>query len=92
MDFTNPHSTTVGVELTNTSITSGGDGAVSGNWERANRQPTSNTTARGAGRIACTAAKDPASRLQDDREVTVRDQPARVDGSLVVEAGRPGAV
>jgi hypothetical protein len=50
---------------------------------------TSPTTARGY--IACTAT--PATLRADFKvldRVTVRNQPIRVGGSLVVEAGRPG--
>jgi alkaline phosphatase D len=92
-DFENPKSETLGVELTNTSITSGGDGAeVSGNWEaiRADNPHIKYHSAR-RGYIACTATPETLKaefRVFD--RVTVPDAPERVGGTLVVEAGRPG--
>jgi alkaline phosphatase D len=94
MDFENPKSPTIGVEFTNTSITSGGDGAeVSSNWEptRGDNPHIKYHSAR-RGYIACTAT--PATMRADFRildRVTVPDAAERTGGSLVVEAGRPGA-
>jgi alkaline phosphatase D len=94
MDFANPKSATVGVELTNTSITSGGDGRH-GRADVGSHPPattrTSLTTAPGAGYVACTAT--PASLRADFKILESRldaGSPVRVGGSLVVEAGRPG--
>jgi alkaline phosphatase D len=94
LDFTNPRSETVGVEFTNTAITSGGDGAdVSANWEaiRGDNTHIKYHSAR-RGYVACTATQ--ASMRADFKildKVTVPDQPVRIGGSLVVEAGRPGS-
>jgi alkaline phosphatase D len=92
-DFNRPESATVGVEFTNTAVTSGGDGAdVSANWETlrgANPHIKYHSARRGY--IACTATQ--AAMRADFKildRVTVRDQPARTGGSLVVEAGRAG--
>jgi alkaline phosphatase D len=92
-DFDNPKSPVVGVELTNTSITSGGDGAeVSANWEaiRGDNPHIKYHSAR-RGYIACTAT--PASLRAEFKvfdRVTVPDAPERTGGTLVTEAGRPG--
>jgi alkaline phosphatase D len=94
LDFANPKSETIGVEFTNTSVSSGGDGAeVAANWEtiRPDNPHIKFHSAR-RGYIACTAT--PASMRADFKvfdRVSVPDQPARVAGSLVVEAGNPGA-
>ena len=59
LDFANPKSETVGVEFTNTSITSGGDGTdVMANWNqlRANNPHITYHSAR-RGYIACTASQ-----------------------------------
>ena len=95
LDFANPKSETVGVEFTNTSITSGGDGTdVLANWNqlRANNPHIHYHSAR-RGYIACTAS--PATMRADFRildKVTTADVPVRTGGSLVVEAGRPGSL
>jgi alkaline phosphatase D len=95
LDFANPKSETVGVEFTNTSITSGGDGTdVLANWNqlRANNPHIHYHSAR-RGYIACTAS--PATMRADFRivdKVTTTDAPVRTGGSLVVEAGRPGSL
>jgi len=93
LDFTDPHSATVGVELTNTSISSGGDGSdVSGDWERTKSDnPHIKYHSARRGYIACTAT--PRTLTADFKilaKVTMKDQPARIGGTLVVEAGRTG--
>jgi alkaline phosphatase D len=93
LDYENPKSETVGVEFTNTSLTSGGDGAeVSGNWEaiRGDNPHIKYHSAR-RGYIACTATPQQIKaefRVFD--RVSVADAPERVGGALIVEAGRPG--
>lgn len=93
-DYDNPKSPVVGVEFTNTSITSGGDGSdVSGNWEaiRGDNPHIKYHSAR-RGYIACTAT--PATMTAEFKvldRVTVADAPDRTGGTLVVEAGKPGA-
>jgi alkaline phosphatase D len=94
LDFANPASDTVGVEFTNTSITSGGDGSdVSPAWERVRgNNPHLKFHSNRRGYIAC-AATMAALRAEFkvvDR-VTVPDAAVRVAGSLVVEAGKAGA-
>ena len=94
LDFTDPRSETIGVEFTNTAISAGGDGAeVAPVWEKlrpANPHIRFHSARRGY--IACTASP---ARMQADFKVldavTVRDAPLRLAGSLVVEAGVPGA-
>lgn len=94
VDFTKPDSETIGVEFTNTSLTSGGDGAdVSAAWERTRSDnPHIKYHSARRGYIACTATP---ARMHADFKildgVTLPNQPARVGGSLVVESGRPGA-
>jgi alkaline phosphatase D len=94
LDYTNPRSPTIGVELTNTSITSNGDGAdVSPEWNamRADNPHIVYHSGR-RGYIACAAT--PAALRADFRildKVTVPDLPIRTGASIVVEAGRPGA-
>jgi alkaline phosphatase D len=94
LDFADPRSETIGVELTNTAISSGGDGAdVSPTWEltRPDNPHIKYHSAR-RGYIACTAT--PATMRADFKildKVTVAGMPARIGGSLVVEAGRPGS-
>ena len=94
LDFRNPHSETVGVEFTNTSITSGSDGTdVAAIWDqiRGDNPHVKYHSAR-RGYIACTAT--PATMRADFKildRVTIPDQPMRTGGSVVVEAGRPGA-
>jgi len=96
MDFRDPKSPTVGVEFTNTSVTSGGDGRpVSAMWEAGvrDRNPHLRFHSAKRGYVACTAT--PQTMRADFKvleRVTVREDAApRVAGSLVVEAGRPGA-
>jgi alkaline phosphatase D len=94
MDFTKPESETVGVEFTNTSVSSSGDGAdVSANWEQIRRDnPHIKYHSARRGYVACTAT--PASMRAEFKvldRVSVPDVPARVGGALVVEAGRAGS-
>ena len=94
-DFAKPESATVGVEFTNTSITSGGDGAdAAGNWEQLRKDnPHLKYHSARRGYLSCTAT--PASMRAEFKvldRVTVPDQPIKVGGTLVVEAGRPGSV
>jgi alkaline phosphatase D len=93
MDFRNEASQPIGVELTNSSVTSGSDGAeVAANWEAvrgANPHIKYHSARRGY--IACTAS--PTEIRADFKvldRVTVPDSPARLGGSLVVEAGHSG--
>jgi alkaline phosphatase D len=95
MDFANPKSDTIGVEFTNTSVTSGGDGSdTQPNWERLhadNPHLTYHSNKRGY--IACTAT--PKAMQADFRvvdKVTVRDAPVRTAATRIVQAGRPGSV
>ena len=94
VDFANPRSATVGVEFTNTSITSIGDGYdVAPDWNTIKGDNThiKYHSAR-RGYIACTAT--PSAMRADFKildKVSVPDLPIRVGGSLVVEAGRPGS-
>ena len=94
LDFEDPKSDVIATEFTNTSITAGGDGAeVSANWEAlrsANPHIRYHSARRGY--IACTAT--PATMRADFRildRVTVPDAAIKTGGSLVVEAGSPGA-
>jgi alkaline phosphatase D len=94
-DFTKPTSPTIGVEFTNSSVTSGGDGSdVQPAWETM-RGSNPHITYHGnkRGYIACTAT---ATSLKADfrvvDRVTVPDQPARTARAMVVEAGRSGSV
>ncbi len=95
LDFTNPRSETIGVEFTNTSITSVGDGSdVALNWDQIKGDnPHIRYHSARRGYIACTAT---AATMRADfkvlDKVTVPDQPVRIGGSLVVDAGRPGAL
>jgi alkaline phosphatase D len=94
LDFTNPRSATVGVELTNSSVTSGADGSeVSANWNaiKGDNPHIKYHSAR-RGYIACTAT--PSAMRADFKildRVTIPDLATRMGGSLVVEAGRPGS-
>jgi len=91
MDYADPQSASVGVEFTNTSITSNGDGTdVTETWERlkADNPHIKYHSAR-RGYVACTATAD-AMRADFkvlDR-VTIPYAPVRSGGSYVVEAGR----
>jgi alkaline phosphatase D len=93
LDFRNPKSETVAVEFTNSSITSGGDGAdTAPTWARvrlANPHITYHSGRRGY--IACIATlKTMRADFKILDAVTVPGAPARVGGSIVVEAGHPG--
>jgi alkaline phosphatase D len=93
LDFTDLRSPTVGVEFTNTAVTTMGDGSdVGGMWETVkNDNPHIKFHSNRRGYIACTAT--PRQMRADFKvldKVTVPDLPAHVAGSLVVEAGRPG--
>jgi alkaline phosphatase D len=94
MDFTNPRSATVGVEFTNTAITSTGDGSdVAPTWDATKGDnPHIKYHSARRGYIACTAT--PSSMRADFKildKVTVPDLPIRTGGSLVVQAGRTGS-
>jgi alkaline phosphatase D len=93
MDFTDPRSATVGTEFTNTSITTGGDGAdVGTSWEATRADnPHIKYHSNRRGYIVCTAT--PATMRADFKiidKVSMPDLPARIGGSMVVHAGRPG--
>ena len=94
-DFANPSSATVGVEFTNTSITSGGDGAdVHPDWDKfrsANPHHRYHSARRGY--IACTATpKLLRSEFRVLDRVSVAGDPVRTAATLVVEAGKPGTI
>jgi alkaline phosphatase D len=95
LDYGNETSETIGVEFTNSAVTSGSDGSdVSGNWEQIRRDnPHIKYHSARRGYIACTAT---AATMRADfkilEKVTVPDLPAQTGASLIVEAGRPGAV
>ena len=93
LDFTDSRSPTVGAEFTNTSITSGGDGAeVAATWEQVRPDnPHIKYHSARRGYIACTAT--PSLMRADFKvldRVTVPDSPERTGSSLVVEAGKAG--
>ena len=94
LDYADPASATIGTEFTNTALTSGGDGAdVAGTWDlvKGDNPHIKYHSAR-RGYIACTAT--PTTMRADFKileRVSVPDQPARIGGSLVVEAGRRGS-
>ena len=91
--FERPESPIIGVELTNTSITSGGDGAeVSANWEQVRREnPHVKYHSARRGYVACTVTdKTMRADFKVMDQVTIAGSPIRTGGSLVVEAGRPG--
>ena len=93
-DFRNPKSPTVGVEFTNSSITSNGDGSETQlGWERL-KADNPHILYHGArrGYVACTATpKSMRAEFRSVDRVTVPDAPVRTTGALIVEAGRPGA-
>ncbi len=95
LDYRDPRSETVGVEFTNTSLSSSGDGAeVSAGWEPIRRDnPHIKYHSARRGYVACTAT--PSSMRAEFKvldRVSVPDLPTRIGGALVVEAGRPGSV
>jgi alkaline phosphatase D len=94
LDFADPSSPTVGVEFTNSSITSGGDGQdVSPAWESLRRvNPHLKYHSSRRGYIVCTAT--PQTMRADFKvldRVTIPSQPVRIGGSLVVQAGKAGS-
>ena len=94
LDFTNPRSAAVGVEFTNTAISTTGDGSdVSPTWEATRGDnPHIRYHSNRRGYIACTAT--PAQMRAEFKildKVTVADLPVRAGGALVVEAGRAGS-
>ena len=94
-DFGRPESATIGSEFTNTSATSGGDGSdVSANWNVVGPiNPHIKYHSARRGYVACTVTPADVPRgFQGDRSGDRPDAPARTGGSLVVEAGKPGAV
>jgi alkaline phosphatase D len=95
MDFRNEASPAIGVELTNSSITSGGDGAdVATSWPtvRAANPHLKYHSAR-RGYIACTATQtDLRADFKVIDRVTIPDSPVQTGTSLVVEAGRRSLV
>ena len=93
-DYADPRSRVLGVELTNSSITSNGDGSdMNGDWSRVKPDnPHIKFHSARRGYIACTAT--PRALRADFKiveRVSVPDQPVVTAGSLVVEAGHPGA-
>jgi alkaline phosphatase D len=95
LDYRDPRSRTIGAELTNTSISSEGDGAdVQNGWDALQRDnPHIRFNSSRRGYIACTATH---ARLRADfrtiERVSVPGDPIRTSGSFVVETGRPGLV
>ena len=94
LDFANPRSETVGVEFTNTSVSSGADGAdVSATWERIRGDnPHIKYHSARRGYIACTATPRPCAPTSRSSTASRCPTPPHAPAaSLVVEAGRPGA-
>ena len=94
MDFADPQSATVGIEFTNTAVTTNGDGSDVGGTGRRRKadNPHIKYHSNRRGYIACTAT--PSQMRADFKiidKVSVPDLPARIGGSLVVQAGRPGS-
>ena len=94
-DVGRPDSAIIGSEFTNTSATSGGDGSdVSANWKVVGPlNPHIKYHSARRGYVACTVTPDAfrADFKVIDR-VSVPNEPARTGASLLVEAGKPGAV
>jgi alkaline phosphatase D len=93
IDFADPRSPIVGVEFTNSSITSGGDGTdVSADWEQVRGQnPHIKYHSNRRGYVACTAT--PSLMRADFRvvdAVRVPGAPLRTSGTMIVEAGKGG--
>lgn len=94
MNFADEKSAVVGVEFTNSSITSGGDGSdVIPQWDSLRRRnPHLRLHSNRRGYVACTATMDAMRaefRIVD--RVSVPGGAGHTVGALVVEAGRPGA-
>ncbi len=92
-DFKNPRSATIGVEFTNTSISSNGDGsAVTSEWDTIKGDnPHIRHHSNRRGYVACTVTPEAfTADFKVLERVTVPGSPVRSSGSLVVEAGRPG--
>jgi len=92
MDFADPKSATVGVELTNSSISSGGDGSeVSMDWQRIRGDnPHVKFHSNRRGYIACTVTPEEVrANFRIVERISVPDESARTAGSVVVEAGHP---
>ena len=92
-DFTDPRSATVGVEFVNTAATTTGDGSdVGTTWEATKGDnPHIKYHSNRRGYIACTAT--PSTMRADFKildKVSVPDLPARIGGSLAVQAGQRG--
>lgn len=90
MDFADPRSETVGVEITNTSISAGGDGSdVAADWE-ATRADNPHIKYHGnrRGFIACTVTHGQMrAEFRSLERVTQPDAPLRSAPAFVVEAG-----
>jgi alkaline phosphatase D len=93
-DFREPKSATIGVELTNSSITSGADGAdVIATWEQT-RSDNPHIKYHSARRGYVAVTVTPSDLRADFKvldKVTVRDRPITTGGSLIVKAGLPGS-
>jgi alkaline phosphatase D len=93
MDFADERSATIAAELTNTSLSSNGDGSdLPAQWDRiAPLNPHIKYASNRRGYLACTATP---GALQTEfkviEKVTVPGQPVTTGATLVVEAGRPG--
>ena len=95
LDFKNPASDTIGVEFTNSSVTSGGDGTdVQPTWDQMRRDnPHITYHSNKRGYVACTATQKTMQadfRIVD--RVTVANLPAKTATSMIVQSGRPGSV
>jgi alkaline phosphatase D len=95
LNFADAAAETVGVEFTNTSITSGGDGSeVSAAWERVRQlNPHIKFHSNRRGYVACTATQQSMrAEFKVVDRVTTENAPVRTAGAIVVEAGRPGGI
>jgi alkaline phosphatase D len=95
LDFEAASSPTIGVEFTNTSISSNGDGSdVSADWPKVRADnPHIKYHSSRRGYIACAATpRELRAEFKILDRVSVPGQPVRVGGTVVVEAGRPGAI
>lgn len=93
-DYGDVRSATVGVELTNTSITSNGDGtSVQAGWDRIQSDnPHIKMHSAKRGYISCTATtKAMRADFKIVERVSTAAEPSKSAGVLVVEAGHPGA-